>query len=268
MPLKYPHIIVLSLLIAGRIAAQEASPAPAQPVFKVLSESTVQQRDGSSVTFRQVVPPAPVPQARPAAAAAAAAPVPKLTPAQEAALSQMPVKELKVLAVSASVNAYGFTMLRWSCGESQRLQAVSNVDFRYLEGIGNWETPQASYMLILSASSAEQPMTAAEAQAARTLPVNGMASVALVSGSTVTGPADEPALDGMEALLAYYDAHRKDLAQKRTQREAARAAREKAAPNAPPPAPRHSVVHFWPLQPAQRAAILENTRRGEAGKRP
>jgi hypothetical protein len=260
MRMKHPQILILALLATGQIAAQEAAPAPVQPVFSVLSESTVRQPDGSSITFRQVVPPLVVPQAQPSPTA----PVPVLTPAQEAELSQMPVKELKVLSISASVQANGFTVLRWICGESQRLYAVSNVDFHSLEGLGNWETEQASYMLILSAGPAEQALTAAEAQAARSLPVNGIASVALVSGSAATSPADESALDAMEALLEYFDSHRQDL----LRMQAERAARELAARNAPPPPPRHSIVHFWPLQPAQRAAILENTQRQQGAKQP
>ncbi len=264
MRIEYPYIVILALLTAGRIIAQETVSGSVQPVLSVLSESTVQQRDGSSITFRRVLPPVIAPQAQ----RAAVAPVSALTAAQEAELSQMPVKELKVLSISASVHATGFTVLRWSCGESQRLHSVSNVDFRYLQGIGSWETAQASYMLILSASPDEQSMTAAEAQAAQSLPLNGIAATALVSGSPATGPADESALDAMESLLDFFDSHRQDLIKLHAQRETERAARELTARNAPPPAHRHSIVHFWPLQPAQRAAILENTQSQQGAKQP
>lgn len=71
----------------------------------------------------------------------------------------------------------------------------------------------------------------------------------------------------MEALLDYFASHREELVKQRAQREADRAARELAARNAPPPPPRHSVIHFWPLQPEQRAAILENAQR-EKGAQP
>ncbi len=245
--MKYPPILILALLISGKIAAQQ--------VFQILSESTVQQRDGSTITFRQVVPPIIAPQAQ----AAAVAPVSRLTTAEAAALSQMPVKESKVMGISASVHANGFTVLRWTCGESQRLHAVSNVDFRYLEGVGSWETVVADYMLILSAGPDEQAMTDAEARAAQSLPVNGSASFALANGSGPASPADESALDAMESLLDYFDSHREELIKLQAQREADRAARELAERNAPPPQPRHSFVHFWPLQPAQREAIQAKT---------
>ncbi len=261
--MKYPPILILALIVSGQIAAQEVTTQAAQtpqPVFQILSESTAQQRDGSSITFRQVVPPVATPQVQPSAVVPALA----LTAAEEAALSQIPVKEAKMLSISASVKANGVTVLRWICGESQRLQAVSNVDFRYLAGLGNLETEQTSYFLILSAGPDEQAMTDAEALAAQSLPVNGDAAFALVGGSGPASSADESALDAMESLLDYFDSHREELVKLQAQREADRAARELAALNAPPPPPRHSVVHFWPLQPAQRAAIQSQTQQNSA----
>ncbi|OYW74436.1 MAG: hypothetical protein B7Z37_17755, partial [Verrucomicrobia bacterium 12-59-8] len=115
--------------MSGRIVAQETSAKATateanQPAFRVLSESSVQQRDGSSITFRKVAPPVIAP--------------PFTAPqAPPAAVNQQPEKETKLLSISASVKANGFTVLRWTCGASQRLQAVSNVDFRYLEGLGS-----------------------------------------------------------------------------------------------------------------------------------
>ena len=262
MPMKNSCILILLLLTGGQSAAQEVTAQAAttvaiQPVFRVLSESTVRQRDGSSITFRQVVPPVVTPQTQPAAAVPPAA----LTAAEAASISDMPVKESKVLSLSASVHANGFTVLRWTCGESQRMQAVSNVDFRCLEGTGTLETAQTSYVLILSAGPDEQAMTDAEARAAQSLQGNGRASFALVSGSAAANPADEAALDAMNSLLDYFDTHRQELIQLQAQREADRAARELAERNAPPPLPRYSIIHFWPLQPAQRAAVHAEVQR-------
>jgi hypothetical protein len=232
--------------VTSQVAAQAA-----QPIFQILSESTVQQRDGSTITFRQVVPPVVAPQAQPAAVVA----VPALTAADATALSQMPVKETQMLSISASVKANGFTVLRWTCGASQRLQAVSNIDFRYLAGVGSLATEQASYFLILSAGSDDQAMTDAEALAAQSLQASGSAAFALLSGSAAASQADESALDAMEALLDYFESNKAELTALKTQRDADRAARQLAALTAPPPPPRRSVIQFWPLQPAQRAAI-------------
>ncbi|MBB5032889.1 hypothetical protein [Prosthecobacter vanneervenii] len=252
----------MPLLASGSITAQDA--VSAAPVYQVLSESTVQQKDGSSVTFLQVLPPVVSPQAKPPAAAFA---VP-LTAAQEAVLSQVPVQETQMLSISASVHADGFTVLHWTCGTSQRLHAVTNVDFRALAGLGQVKTEQTDYVLILSAGPDEQNLTPAEAQAAQLLPADGGTAFALVADTTAIGPADQSALDVMELLLAYYDAHKAELMQQQAQRATDQAARELAARNAPPPPPRHSIIHFWPLQPAQRAAIQENAQRQKGASQP
>lgn len=263
--MKNAYFLIFSLLTSGQIAAQvAAAPQAIQPALRVLSESTVQQRDGSTITFQQVVPPVVTPQAQPAAAV----PAPALSAADAAALTETPVKDTQMLSISASVKANGFTVLRWTCGTSQRMQAVSNVDFRYLAGVGSLDTAQASYFLILSAGPDDQAMTDAEAQAAKSLPVNGSASFALLIGSAAASQADESALNAMEALLDYFDSNREGLIQLQAQREADRAARELAALTAPPPPPRRSVIQFWPLQPAQRAAILENTQRAKGANQP
>lgn len=258
-------ILGLLLLTAGQITAQDTTPAaaPARPVFQVLAESTVRQPDGGSITFRQVAPPAVTPQsqARPAPAAAS-----------QAAPDQPPEKELQVLSISASVKAGGLTVLRWTCGGSRRLQAVSNVDFRILEGLGGLETAQTIYHLILAAGPDDQPLTDAEVLAAQSLPA-GTAAYALLSdgGSTepaAMSPADAAALAALKALLDHFDTHRQELLQQQARREADSAARELAVRSAPPPPPRRSVIHFWPLQPAQRAAIQENTRREKGAAQP
>ena len=197
-------ILYCVVFAAGRMSAQDSNPAVApiaeqgsQTAYQILSESTVQQKDGSSITFRQVVPPVVAPQAQTVAAT-----VPPLTAAQEAALSQMPAKETRMLSISASVNAGGFTVLRWTSGSSQRLHAVSNVDFRLLAGLGSLETEQASYFLILSAGLDDQPMTNEEVQAARLLPENGAASFALVgSDTTVLTSGSRVGCPGLAAEL-------------------------------------------------------------------
>ncbi len=271
--MKIVYIIALVLLTAGRIAAQEAvAKAPTvatPPAFRILSESTVPQPDGGTVTFQRVAPPVVMQQAQPPVNPAA----PALTTVQADAGSQVALKEVKLLSISASVKANGFTVLRWTCGASQRFQAVSSVDFRYLEGLGSLEMAQATYLLILSAGPDEQSMTDVETRAAQSLPLNGIASFALLSGSAATGPADESALDAMNSLLDYFAAHREELVKLHAKREADSAARELAARNAPPPPPRHSVIHYWPLQPAQRAAInaqvqQEVQRQMNGGKQP
>jgi hypothetical protein len=264
------YVATLMVLASGQIAAQEVTSQvaaqAAQPIFQILSESTVQQRDGSTITFRQVSPLVITPPA-------VSIPARELTAAQATVLNQMPMKESKLLSISASVKSNGFTVLRWICGASQRLQAVSNVDFRYMEGLASLPTEQADYLLILSAGPDDQAMTEAEAQSAQSLPVNGRASFALIRGHAAASQSDESALDAMDSLLDYFATHRAELVQQRAQREADRVARELAARNAPPQPPKHSIIHFWPLQPAQRDTIQaqaqqEAQRKTQGGQQP
>lgn len=242
-----------------------AAPSAAQPapVFQVLSESTIRRKDGSSITFRQVVPPITALQSQSVGAATTLPeqPATAVAPAavQEADQSQGPVKETAMLSISASVHANGLTVLRWTCGTSQRLYAVSNADFRYMEGIANLKTEQSEYFIILSAGEDDQEMSAAEVQAAQALPQNDSAAFALVAGVAPSGAADESALNAIEVLLDYFDSNKAELVALKAQRDAARIAREQAAQNAPPPLPRQSVVNFWRMQPEQRAAIVKKT---------
>lgn len=218
--------------------------------YQVISESTVRQKDGSTIIFRQVVPPQTSPQAE------ATAPVSVGASAQTASAEQV-VKETTMLSISASVHANGQTVLHWTCGASQRMYAVSNVDFRYMEGIANLQTNQSDYFIILSAGADDQQMSAAEVLATQLLPQDGSPAFALVAGSAApAGAEDEAALDALGALLDYYDSNKDELVALKVQRDADRAARELAARNAPPPPPRNSIVHFWPMQAAQRAAIM------------
>jgi hypothetical protein len=269
MLMKTTCLFTLALLMSCRIGAQEAAVQTIQPDFQILSESTVQQQDGSTITFRKVAVPVVIKQAQPAEIAAS----PPLTAAQSVAVNHMSAKETKLLSVSASVKANGFTVLRWTCGASKRLKAVSNVDFRYLEGLANLSTPQADYIFILSAGPDDQVMTDVESQAAQSLPLNGSASFALIRGNDAANNADESALDAMNSLLDYFASHRDELVQKRAQRESDRVARELLVLNPPPQPPKHSVIHFWPLQPAQREAIQaeaqqEAQRKIQGGQQP
>lgn len=254
---------ISGLVVTAQQATDASAPQATAPAYQVLSESTIQLKDGGSVTFQQVIPPAVTPPVQPAPAATA----PVLTAAQIQEAGEMTGRETQMLSISASVHANGLTVLRWTSGTSQRLHAISNVDFRFLEGVANLQTAQKDYFIILSAGVDEQPMSAAEMQVAQSLPQDAGAVFALAGDITPAGAADESALDAMSALLDYYDAHKDELVALKAQRDADRAARDLAALNAPPPPPRRSVVQFWPLQPAQRAAILENSQK-QKGAQP
>jgi len=83
-------------------------------------------------------------------------------------------KESSFLSVSASVQKDGRTLLRWwSANGGERLQAVSNVDFRFLAGIGSFETEKCVYSLFMSIGPDAQPLAAEFAALAKWLPKDG-----------------------------------------------------------------------------------------------
>ena len=105
---------------------------------------------------------------------------------------------------------------------------------------------------------------------AKSLPVDGTPGFALLSGIKVVTEEGQQAVVAMEALLDHYEAHRAELVAQFEQRAVERAAQEQARQNAPPPGPRHAVIHFWPLQPVQREALtakrlLQNPEPAQAG---
>jgi hypothetical protein len=258
------RLIFLAALFAGQINAQEApaelQPTP-KPVFRVLEESVVRQSNGDTVTFKKVEPPPAMP-----AAAVAAQPVPVLSAEELERVQRLEGKELRSLSVSASVHAGGVTVLRWSCHGKYQMRAVCNVDFRHLAGLGWLETEPTAYLLFMGLGVEDGALSAEEALAAKLLPADGKPGFVLLSGVQVISEEDQQAVAAMEALLAHYAAHRPELVAQYEQREVERAAQEQARQNAPPPGPRHAVVHFWPLQPAQKAALQEKMARERGAK--
>lgn len=239
-------------LFAGPLMAQQPA-----PVFHVIEQTVVPLKDGGNVTFKLVEPPV-----RPAVVPL---PAPVPTPAELARQQELEGKSARFLAISASVHPQGLTVLRWRCDNGAEFQAVSNVNFHHLEGLGQLETAQCWYSLFMSIGSETDALSPEAAQAAQHLPTQGTPSFVLLQDQQTAGVQDEPALQAMQDLMIYYAAHQAALVAQHAQRQTEAFARERAARNAPPPAPRNSVIHFWPLQPAQRAAIDASTQARQEG---
>jgi hypothetical protein len=247
-----PRLIFLTVLIAGRIYSQEApaelSPL-SQPAFRVLAESIVRQPDGGTVTFKRVEPPVLTLRRAPVAE-------PLTLSAEELErMQRLDAKEQRTLSISATVHKGGLTVLRWSCHGKHQMRAVCNVDFRHLADLSSLETEKTVYAFFMGLGVEAGDLSESEALAAKSLPAGGEPAFVLLHGSRVVSAEDEQAAAAMEALLDHYAAHRAELVAQFKQREAERAAQELARQNAPPPGPRHAVVHFWPLQPEQREAL-------------
>jgi hypothetical protein len=245
-----PRLLFLTVLATGQIYSQETSaklqPA-AKPEFRVLEESVVRQPDGGTVMFKRVEPPQPI--------AMQPKPVLTLTAEEAARIQRLDAKEQRILSVSATVHEGGLTVLRWSCHGKHQMRAVCSVDFRHLAGLSSLETEKSVYAFFMGLGVEAGDLSESEALAAKSLPAGGEPAFALLGGVKLVTEEDQQAVAAMEALLAHYAAHRAELVARFEQQEVERAAQELARQNAPPPGPRHAVVHFWPLQPGQREAL-------------
>jgi len=245
--MKQP-ILILACLSAAVLQAQEADEAVTTQVARprvVLEQTVVPQKDGGSVTFQKIVPPPP-----PAPLVKAAV---VLTAEEMARLEEIEAKAPAMLNISASVHEGGFTVLRWSCAGKGRLEALSNVDFRLLTGLGQVETKDHYYSLVMAAGADASELTSAQVLQKLALPEDGSPAFVMKDGKTAFTAEEELSVRGMQVLHDYFAANREALVPLHARQEAERAARELAERNAPPP--RHAVIQFWPLSAEQKVAL-------------
>ena len=233
----------------GQAAVADAKPALPPLNFRVL-ERTVVKSGEHSIIYERVAPPQ-------ASAPSVPVPGPKMPELSAQELEAQRRREAKphaVLFFSATVLDQRVTELRWS-GEGGAYRAFSNIDFRYFSGMGEIETPEAVYTLMLALESGP-----AETLAERTrgfpqiaaLPMDRAAWV-LAEGSGQTNTAVMAALD---AIHPYFATHRAALIQAYGEREAARAEAERRL-REHPPVRKNTVISYWrkpaPSAPPQSA---------------
>jgi hypothetical protein len=224
-----------------RIAAAEPAKGPAQPAqarqpagnFRVLQRQVVDLGE-RSIIFNRVAPPAPA-KAQARATQSAASPTSGTT-----AEVEEPQKKFEVLSLSATVYDHRVTELRWS-HDQREYRAFSNIDFNYFCGVGEIETEDTVYMLIMGIG--DQPR---ENAANVPLPesFSPTRSEYRLSNETESAVPLE-ALAAMDALHRYFDSHRARLIEEHAKREAQRIAREEWL-KAHPPVPKDTVINFWP----------------------
>ena len=241
--MKTPASIVrlLTLLLTFPAFAQEpAAAGNAEPLLenlRVLQRTEIKRGD-HSIIFQRVAPPPP-------AAPSAPAPVPEakaLSPQELEAQQRREAKQHAVLFFSATILDHRVTELRWS-DEGKEYRAFSNIDFRYLSGMGEIETTDAIHTLMLALESGT-----AETLAERTrefpqiavLPKDRAAWV-LADGS---GPTNTTVMTALDAIHSYFDAHREALIRQYGEREAGRAEAERQL-REHPPARKDTVIRYW-----------------------
>ena len=251
-------IMAFLLLAHGRSTPaqdQTNQPAAEKPErnFQVL-EQTVIKRGDHSIIYQRVAPPPP-------AAPSTPTPVPAprvLSPQELEAQQRREAKQHAVLFFSATVLDQRVTELRWS-DEGKEYRAFSNIDFRYLSGMGEIETANAIYTLMLALDSG-----AAEVLAERTREFPQIAGLPKDRAAWVpaegSGPTNTTVMTALDAIHPYYDAQREALIRAYGEREAARAEAERQL-REHPSARKDTVIRYWrksaPAAPRQNEEVLK-----------
>ncbi len=228
--------------------------------FEVLEQTKIQAGDHAIILNRVAPPILPV---APTAVAVAVEPVePKIQPLLQ--------RNVFVL-LSATVYDREVTELRWF-EEGKTYHVYSNIDFNYITGIGQFETDDTAYLLILGIGNETRAAVAeAEKNAAaqgyvrdtlKSLPDIGQFPQDYSAYFVAEDSADEDgkAFAALDALHAYYDANRDQLQKAYQEREATRIEQERWL-KAHPPVPQNTVINFWP---AENTVILD--RQSKIGK--
>jgi hypothetical protein len=248
-------LVILPAILAA--AQQNAVPTEAEPALNLrIIEGVEVKFPDHSIFYHRVAPPA-----APAGRVPLAVPVPHpLSLAESAAAEARASKKSAVLVLSATVYDHRVTELRWRSG-NRDFHAWSNLDFNYLAGLGEVETADCIYFLIMGLgnetreSAAEWERFAAGEGLADRGATKALPDLATFPGGRYTYllTAEAPAADSLaadtlaalDALHRYYDANSIRLFANYAEREATRTAREQWLKEHPP-APKNTVINFWP----------------------
>ncbi len=229
-----------ALLTFPTFAQDQTNPANAEKPernFQVLKRTVIKRGD-HSIIYQRVAPP-------PVAAPSAPAPVPVakvLSPQDLATQRRREAKQHAVLFFSATVLDHKLTELHWT-EEGRSYRAFSNIDFQYFSGMGEIETADAIYTLMLALDGGTPEMLAERTREFPQIAVlpKDRAGWVLADG---LGQTNAPMMTALDAIHPYYDAHREALMQAYSEREAARAEAERQLRENPPPR-KNTVINYW-----------------------
>lgn len=259
------HFSIIVSVAAMRTAFGQTDNSTADPKvpainFQVLKSWKLDLGDRSLFLNRVAPPilppaPAPVPQVQ----------VPVLTPEQRQALAKREAKKSVTLFMWATVYDHQISELNWS-DEHGSHRAFSNVDFNYISGVGGFETPEASYTLMMIVRNETR---AERIQAIRSLTTehlktglqldapppatafNPTRSTYVVVQDKIQPPPTVGNLAALDALHVYFDANKQTLIEEQAKREAANAELERQLKEHPPK-PKDTVINYWIGQGATR----------------
>lgn len=235
----FNHVCLASLLATSPLLIADALDGIP---LTVLSRSTVAEGE-RTITYVRIRPPALPPRPAPV-------PVPsaKPTAADLAEWARLEAKPRLMLGVSATVHLRPpvVTELRWRSA-SREWVAWSNVDFRLLSQLTDFETEAAFYnwfpfMSEVGPEDDERPADLGLAPASAQTPAEYV-----VEGTAAEVAAAEPDLAPLDYLHAYHDVNRSELlaAQAARAAAAAEAARQSALAA---PKPKDQTIYFWKIE--------------------
>jgi hypothetical protein len=235
--MKRRLVAALVLTLCRPASAEDASLPPRLPL-RVLRAATF--HDGSrTITVNRVAPPTLTAPARPAEP-------PPQTEQELETEKRRANKRQQMLSLSATILDRELTVLRWSA-EGRSRHAFSSIDFNYLRAVSEIETDDTVFWLFFGFGEA----TREEAPIDSGVKVPSLAEFIRARSHYVLAEESpsartDPMLAGLDALHAYFDAHRAELIAAWEQREAVRIEHERWQRERPPTPPPPLVVHFWP----------------------
>jgi len=201
--------------------------------FRILQQHRVFVA-GHSVTYNFVAPPALL-----------STPPPSAAPVTPVSSLPDPGTDYRYVIFSATVYDGKNTILQ-CLDDNGGFTAVSNVDFDYFGGIGQFQIGNTVYFYFMalddeSSPSSDPLMAQALAQGDATLPANPPAY------AIVTGSASPDALSAFDDFHSYFGANETQMVQAYWQRSAL-AARQQLQLRLHPPVKPDPVINFWPIK--------------------
>lgn len=211
-----------------------------------------------SIIYNRVVPPVlkPVPMPTPVVV------VPEHVPTA-AELEEMQRLESKRYACAfllCAVYDGEFTEVEWYEG-GQWVSFLSTINFHYLSPLSDFETPGSYYSIFMGLGDCgreEFALFAGNASAPRPWP-SGLLQRQKQTGKSVwrilaQGPESRGAVQAIEELHRYFDAHRDKLTGEYEEGEAARLAREQWLKEHPP-VPKDTVINYFPIRSSHNGKV-------------
>lgn len=223
--------------VAYRAAADDKFAIRLNGPVQELSRKTV-RIGGRSITYLRIAPPEFVPINLPTTA---------VTLPTEVELAREKARQSKTfefVSLSATVFVEGekvVSELVWWNGE-RRLRAVSNVDFRVLADLVEFET--ASHVFGWFPMTFELSGQPEDALSAKLPPVEAGADFVFL-GPPEDAAANEVTLGALDALHAYYELNERALAEAFQKRRAAENAAEERRLREPVPVAPDTIMYFW-----------------------